>query len=186
MQRGGSIGISFLTEPKHFKGSIERFREARRMINLPFLMKDFILDPVQIDAASKIGGDAVLLIQALFDRGYCHLSRDEMIQNAHSLGLEVLLESHTRKEFQKTLDSQADLIGINNRDLSTLTVNIETTKEILESSTVGERVIISESGIETPQHVKLLRKWGAQGFLVGTAVMAASNIEEKVRELMEA
>jgi len=120
MEKGGAVGISVLTEPKHFKGSLSSLVEARKAVKLPILMKDIILSPVQIDAASKAGANAALLIEALFDRGYCECTINDMIGRAHSAGLEVLLETHTADEFRSAVRTHADVIGINNRDLATL------------------------------------------------------------------
>src|SRR4030042_2981291 len=92
MEKGGAVGLSVLTEPKHFYGSLRSLVEARKAVALPILMKDIILSPVQIEAASKAGASVVLLIEVLFDRGYCECSIHEMIAKAHSEGLEVLLE----------------------------------------------------------------------------------------------
>lgn len=187
MQRGGAVGISVLTELRYFQGSLNTLGMIRKISAIPLLMKDFVISSIQVDAASNIGADAILLIQALFDRGYCDQNLDEMIKSAHSYGLEVLLEVHTWEEFRRTITSHADLLGINNRDLTTLDVDLHVTEEILKKyNHHGSSVIVSESGIESPVHIRSLRNAGAQAFLVGTAVMSAHNVEEKVRELVEA
>lgn len=186
MKRGGAVGISVLTEPKHFKGSLHSFKHVREDESIPLLMKDFIISQIQIDVAHKIGADAILLIQALFDRNYCDSDLDEMIAYAHLYDMEVLLEAHTEDEFQRAVRSNADLIGINNRDLKTLTVDLHVTEEILKKHGTYNRIIVSESGIESPTHIRLLRNAGAKVFLVGTAVMSSDNVKEKVRELVEA
>ena len=134
MLRGGAVGISVLTEPNHFKGSLENFLRIRESINAPLLMKDFVVSRVQIDAASRFGADAILLIQALFDRNYCDSSLNEMIEYAHSHRLEVLLEAHNEDEFRKAITTDADLIGINNRDLRTFAVDLNVTQEILKKN----------------------------------------------------
>jgi indole-3-glycerol phosphate synthase len=185
MERGGSVGISILTEPKNFKGHIKFLAEARNQVNVPILMKDIILSPEQIEAASRNGANAILLIQALFDRGYCKNDTQSMIEYAHSRNLEVLLEAHTEEEFLSALKTDADLIGINNRDLKTLKVNLEVTKQILTKHDTQGRVTVSESGINTPKDIRFLRNCGAQAFLVGTAIMKSKNIEDKVKELVE-
>jgi len=185
MKRGGAIGISIITEPKYFGGSLQNFKLVRETVSIPLLMKDFIISRVQVEAASKIGADAILLIQALFDRKYCDSSLNEMIEYAHFKGLEVLLEAHTKNEFKKAIRSDADLIGINNRDLKTLVVNIHTTEEILREHIHHDKIIVSESGIESPAHILFLKGAGAKAFLVGTAVMSAHDVEGKVKELVE-
>ncbi len=186
MERGGASGISVLTEPKYFSGSIEMLKEVKRTVNLPVLMKDIIIDPVQIEAASKIGADAILLIFSVFRRGYVGYSVQDMIKIAHSKRLEVLLETHDAAEFLSALETEADLVGINNRNLETLKVDLEVTRQIM--SVVGEcgKVVVSESGIQKPEDIRFLRACGVKAFLIGSAIMLANNIEEKVRELVHA
>jgi indole-3-glycerol phosphate synthase len=184
MEKGGAVGISVLTEPKHFNGSLHSLAEARRTVNLPILMKDIILSPVQLDAASKAGANVALLIEALFDRGYCECSIHEMIARAHSAGLEVLLEAHTADEFRSAVRTHADLVGINNRNLATLKVDLNVTKASLERNRAEGKVVVSESGINTATDLRFLRECGAQAFLIGSAVMLADNVEAKVREFV--
>jgi len=184
MYNGGAVGISVITEPKHFKGSLNSLVETRKTVKLPILMKDIILSPVQLEAASKVGANAALLIQALFERGYCECSINEMIAEAHSNKLEVLLETHTKNEFRLALDSDADLIGINNRNLGTLKVDLNVTKEILEKNDHDGKIVVSESGIKTRADLRFLRECGAQAFLIGSAVMLADNVEERVKEFV--
>jgi indole-3-glycerol phosphate synthase len=184
MEAGGAIGISVLTEPKHFMGSLSDFTKVRRQVKLPLLMKDVFLNRDQVDAASTIGADAVLLIQALYDRAYCECTLEEMIDYAHSKGLEVLLETHDSTEFESAMNTTADLIGINNRDLRTLKVNLNNTKTILHKKEVKDRVVVSESGIKTKTDIQFLLKSGARAFLIGSAIMKANDVEQKVRELV--
>ena len=186
MEKGGAVGISVLTEPKHFNGSLSSLVEARKTVKLPILMKDIILSPVQLEAASKLGANVALLIEALFDRGYCEYSLTEMIATAHLKGLEVLLETHTAKEFRSAVITQADLVGINNRNLATLKVDLNVTKKILEQNSAEGKIIVSESGVNTPADLRFLRLYGAQAVLVGSAVMLAGNVEGKVKELVSA
>ena len=186
MKRGGAVGISVLTEPEYFKGSLLNFKLIRENASIPLLMKDFVVSQVQVDTAYKIGADIILLIQGLFDRNYCDSNIDETIKHVHSLGMEVLLEAHTEDEFRRALLSDADLIGINNRDLKTLNVDINVTRNILRKNNQHNHIIVSESGIVEPSHIRFLSDTGAKAFLVGTAVMSVSNVEEKVRELVEA
>ena len=186
MAKGGATAISVLTEPKHFNGSLEALAEAREAVKLPILMKDIILSPIQIEAAPKIGANAVLLIKALFDRGYGERCLDEMIAGAHLLGLEVLLETHTESEFRSAIKTGADLIGINNRNLETLKVNLNVTKQILAEINPKGKVVVSESGINTPADIRFLRESGACAFLIGSAIMSTDNIEEKVKEFVNA
>jgi len=186
MEKGGAVGISFLTEPKHFGGSLKAFAEARNQVKLPLLMKDITVSRVQIEAAAKTGANAVLLIEALFKRGYCECNVHSMIAYAHSLGIEVLLEAHTEEEFLSALKTEADLIGINNRNLKKMEVDLNVTRKILTKHRIKERLIVSESGIQSPADIHFLHQCGAHAFLVGSSIMKASDIEEKVRELVTA
>jgi indole-3-glycerol phosphate synthase len=108
----------------------------------------------------------------------------EMITKAHSNCLEVLLETHSADEFRRAVDTDADLIGINNRNLATLKVDLNITKHILNSNDKKGKTVISESGIKTPEDLRFLRGCGAEAFLVGSAVMAAGNVEEKIKEFV--
>jgi len=187
MQRGGAVGLSVLTEPKHFNGSLSALSQAREAVNLPILMKDIVIVLDQIDAASKVGANAVLLIQALFDRGCCEVAVDKAIAYAHSLGLEVLLETHTEAEYAKALESKADLIGINNRNLATLKIDLNTTKTILQKhGKGGKKTVISESGIKSAADLRFLRGSGADAFLIGSSIMLTDDVESKVKEFVEA
>jgi indole-3-glycerol phosphate synthase len=122
----------------------------------------------------------------MFENGYCETGVEEMVDYAHSLGLEVLLEAHSEHEFRNAVSSKADLIGINNRDLKTLHVDLTVTERLLRKYSTLPRLIVSESGISSPNHVRWLKALGVQAFLVGSAVMSAPNVEEKVRSLVEA
>lgn len=184
MVRGGALALSVLTQPYMFNGSPAYFMEIRKQIQVPMLMKDIVVDKIQIDAAKKIGADYMLLIQSLFDSG--HLKEiDEFIGYGHKNGLKVLVEAHTKEEFENSLKTSADLVGINNRNLDTLEIDINTTKKLLEGHTKN-RLIISESGIESPQDIVFLKNCGADAFLVGSSIMKSSNIEENVRSLVQA
>ena len=186
MEKGGAVGLSFLTEPKHFGGSLDAFSEARNQVELPILMKDIIVSQSQIDAAARMGANAVLLIEQLFRRGCCECDLHSMITYAHSYGLEVLLEAHTEEEFLSALKTEADLIGINNRNLENLEVNLNVTRTILTKHPTKEKLVVSESGIQNPTDIRFLHQCGAHAFLVGSSIMKASDIEKKVKELVAA
>lgn len=184
MISGGAKALSVLTQPYLFNGSPDYFIQVRQAVDVPLLMKDIMIDKIQIDAAQKIGADYMLLIQSLFDQG--HLNEiDEFIGYGHKKGLKVLLEVHTSEEFAHALDTEADLIGINNRNLDTLDIDLNTTEKIL-SNFDKSRPIVSESGIETPQDIINLRKAGASAFLIGSSIMKTDNIEANVKELVNA
>ena len=186
MQKGGAVGISVLTEPKHFNGSLQALAQAREAVKLPILMKDIVISPKQVEAASQIGANAILLIEALFERGYTKMAVDEMITFAHSRGLEVLLETHSQEEFFSAIKTDADLVGINNRNLGTLKIDLNTTREILEKNKNHGKTVISESGITKPDDLQFLRGCGAKAFLIGSAIMLTEDIESKVKEFVYA
>ena len=184
MQAGGAVAISVLTEPKHFMGSVNTFVKVRKKVEIPLLMKDIFLSRVQIDAASAIGADAILLIKALFDRGCCECDISDIIEYTHSQGIEILVETHTEDEFLSALDTEADVVGINNRDLRTLKVDLNTTKRILRKVGSIEKVVVSESGIKTPSDIRFLHRSGAKAFLIGSAIMTANDPKKKVEEFV--
>ena len=184
MEKGGALGISVLTEPKNFNGSMNSLAKTRQEVRIPVMMKDIIISSIQLEAASKTGADIVLLICELFSRGYCECEVEEMIAKAHKKNLEVLLETHNEEEFRFAVRSEADLVGINNRNLSTLQVDLNVTKRILSHCKTNRKNIVSESGIESPVDIRFLRESGANAFLVGSAIMLADNVESKVRELV--
>jgi indole-3-glycerol phosphate synthase len=184
MIAGGSKALSVLTQPHLFNGSPEYFMKIRQSVDVPMLMKDIMIDKVQIDAAKKIGADFMLVIQSLFDQGFLK-DIDEFIDYGHKQGLEILLEVHTKQEFQNALKTEADLIGINNRNLDTLEIDLHTTEKTLQGYEKS-RLILSESGIETPEDIQYLKKCGADAFLIGSSIMKSDNIEEQVRRLVNA
>ena len=184
MITGGAKALSVLTQPYLFNGSPEYFVKIRKNVKIPLLMKDVMIDKIQIDAAKKMGADYFLLIQALFDKDYVD-NMDELIDYGHKNGLKILLESHTKSEFDNAMKTNADIIGINNRNLDTLKINLQTTKQILENSQKS-KIILSESGIKSVNDVKFLRSCGADAFLIGTSIMKSSDIENSVSELVNA
>jgi indole-3-glycerol phosphate synthase len=184
MVKGGAKALSILTQPHLFSGSPEFFVKIRKNIEVPLLMKDIIIDKVQIDAAKKIGTDYFLLIQSIFDQGFAD-NLDDLIEYGHQHGLKILLESHTKSEFDNSLKTEADILGINNRNLDTLELDINNTKRILENYEKS-RIVISESGIETPDDIRFLHNCGADAFLVGSSIMKSDNIQESVSKLVNA
>jgi indole-3-glycerol phosphate synthase len=186
MEKGGATAISVLTEPRYFKGSTDTLADVRSAVKLPILMKDIILSSAQITAASYIGADALLLIKALYDRGYGETSLENMIDMVHTKGLEVLLEVHTEVEFNGAKKTDADIIGINNRNLGDLKIDLNTTKNILKNNSLKALVVVSESGIETTEQLRFLSEAGASAFLIGSSIMLTKNVEEKVREFVNA
>lgn len=184
MERGGAVAISVLTEPEHFNGSLESLELIRKAVSVPILMKDIVLSKKQVDAAAALGADAVLLIMTIFTRGYGETSLGDMMEYIGKKGLQTLLEVHTEHELMAALQTKAELIGINNRDLTTMQVDLSVSERLLKKVDVKDKIIISESGIAHPQHIARLRKLGVNAFLVGASIMQADDIEAKVRELV--
>ena len=184
MIAGGSKALSVLTQPHLFQGSPEYFMKVREAVDVPMLMKDIMIDKIQIDAAKKMGADYMLVIQSLFDQKFLS-DIDEFINYGHKQGLQILLEVHTKQEFKNALNTKADLIGINNRNLDTLEIDLKTTENIL-SKVEKSRPILSESGINTPEDIQYLKKCGADAFLIGSSIMKSDNIEEQVKKLVNA
>ena len=182
MIRGGSKALSILTQPHLFHGSPEYFIKVRQAVDVPLLMKDIMIDKIQIDAAKKIGADYMLVIQSIFDQGFLN-DIDEFIDYGHKKGLEILLEVHTKEEFSNALKTEADIIGINNRNLDTLEIDLKTTETVLQGYQKS-KMILSESGIETPTDIQYLKKCGADAFLIGSSIMKSDNIEEQVKKLV--
>ncbi len=179
MQAGASA-LSVLTDEYFFGAKNDDLTIARKFNYCPILRKDFVLDEYQIIEAKSIGADAILLIAQI-------LSPSEIkrfIHLAHQLSMEVLLETHTDKEVQENIETNADLAGINNRNLNTLEVNIENSirlSEILPKTIVK----IAESGIESADTIRLLKQNGFDGFLIGEYFMRHSHPAEKCKELIK-
>jgi indole-3-glycerol phosphate synthase len=182
--KGGAVAISVLTEPEHFGGRLEDISSVKKNVQLPVLMKDIVVDEVQVDAARKAGADAILLLASIFDVESGNDRLNEMISRAHTETLEVIVEAHTDREFNSASASECDIIGINNRDLTSLAVSLETSRRLLKSYK-GKRPVLSESGISTREHVDMLRKLGADGFLIGSALMKSADIATKLIELSQ-
>ena len=184
MVNGGASALSVLTQPYLFDGSPDIFMKIRNVVKIPMLMKDITIDKVQIDAAKKIGADYFLLIQSLFDKKMVH-DIEELIDYGHKNGVKVLVEAHTLNEFENACNTNADIIGINNRNLDTLKIDLNTTKEILEKSN-HSKIVISESGIETQDNIRFLHKCGADAYLVGSSIMKTDDIQHTVQNLVNA
>lgn len=175
-------GLSVLTEPVHFGGSLDTLGYAASK-GFPVLFKDFVLDSAQLDAARQSGASAVLLILALFERRYAAVSLEAMIGAATERGLEVLLEVYNATEYQQALRTSATMIGINNRDLKTLHVDLNATKAVLKSH-LKDRIVWSLSGVNTAQDLNFLRQSGADAFLIGTSLMKSKQPQRLLRSLM--
>jgi indole-3-glycerol phosphate synthase len=179
--KNGAAAISVLTDTPFFQGTLEDMSVARSVAGLwelPVLRKDFIVDPYQILESRAWGADAILLIVAILDEK----ELVEYIKIARGLGMEPLVETHTAEEINVALGSGADVIGINNRDLSTFITDLGTTVALTNQIPEG-KIIVSESGISTAQHVRQLKDVGVNAVLVGEALITASDRSKKVREL---
>jgi indole-3-glycerol phosphate synthase len=176
----GAAAISVLTDSRFFQGSIEYLSAVRSVTTLPILMKDFIIDPYQLYLARACGADAVLLIAAILDRN--RLSA--LIERAASLGLAALVEIHSADELATALAANADIIGINNRDLKTFQVTVDTTRRLAPLIGPG-KLIVSESGIDSREMMRSLSEdAGVHAFLVGEALMRSPDIGAALRSLL--
>lgn len=180
----GAAGISVLTDPDHFGGSLDSLA-ALSGLEVPLLAKDFVVHPVQLASFYHAGADCVLLIMTLFERGYPSADLGQMIARAHELGLEVLLEVSSEGELRLALDTEADLIGVNSRDLPTLKVSLSRAEEILRGlGPAPSRPILALSGISSKEEIHSLKRAGFTGFLIGTSLLRAHDPEGKLRELI--
>ncbi len=179
-ETAGAKGVSILTDSNFFGGSLDDLLVAEKTVSIPILRKEFIIDPYQIYEAKAYGADAILLIAAC-------LSAEELKQFSHlakSLKLDVLLEVHNLEELQKSLLPNVDMIGVNNRNLKTFKVNLETSKK-LSKEIPSDFVKISESGISDVETIKDLRKYGFEGFLIGENFMKTENPGETAKLFIE-
>lgn len=175
----GAAAISVLTDTPFFNGSMDDLRAVREVVDLPILCKDFIIDKVQIDQAKAAGANIILLIVAALN--YDELT--DLYAYAKSLDLEVLVEVHTEDEMERALNLDADIIGINNRDLTTFEVDLETTKDLASMVIDPETVLVSESGIRTKDDVIQVEEAGANVILVGETLMRADALAATFTDL---
>jgi indole-3-glycerol phosphate synthase len=179
MQAGASA-LSILTDKEFFGGSSDDLTMARKFNFCPILRKDFIVDEYQIVEAKSIGADAILLIAAALP-----VKRlNELALFAKSLGLEILMEVHTAEELTSNHEAEVDLVGVNNRDLKTFVVSLEISKKLAPFMPKG-KVLISESGIDSPAAIVELRKHGYEGFLMGETFMKHSRPEQAAKDFIE-
>lgn len=179
MQAGASA-LSVLTDKNFFGGSNEDLTTARKFNFCPIIRKDFTIDDYQVVEAKSIGADAILLIAAVLDPK----KSKELTALAHSFGMEVLLEVHDEEELRSNLDTGADMIGVNNRNLKTFEVSIETSKR-LAPLIPASAVKVSESGISSPHTIIELKKSGYEGFLMGENFMKHSRPDKAAMEFVE-
>jgi indole-3-glycerol phosphate synthase len=178
-ERGGAACLSVLTDSQYFQGRPTDLGEARQATTLPALRKDFTINPVQIYEAAALGADAILLIAAILTETELRSFREL----AESLKLAALVEVHDEQDLARALDSGATLIGVNNRNLQTFDVTLDTSLRLSEKIPSG-KIRVSESGIFTRTHIDLLRGAGFQAFLVGESLMRANDPAEALQTLI--
>ena len=181
-EAGGAIGISVLTEEDYFDGSLDDLRTVKTTVALPVLRKDFVVDEYQVYESAAAGADAILLIVAALDDET--LSRLRRVAE-DELGMDALVEVHTSDEMKRAVDSGATLIGVNNRNLRTFEVSLDTSLSLAREAP-SEALLISESGLRSPDDLKRLREAGYHGFLIGETLMRAENPEETLRNFVGA
>jgi indole-3-glycerol phosphate synthase len=181
-REGGARAISVLTDEQFFKGSVDDLRAARKAAGLPVLRKDFVIDEYQLWEARVMLADAALLIVRILDkaqlRDYIALAREE-------LKLATLVEVHGEKELEAALDAKASVVGINNRDLDTFKVTLETTAR-LRPLIPADRVVVSESGISKREDIVLLKNMNVDAALIGEELVKAPDPTAKIKELLGA
>ncbi|MBA2240743.1 MAG: indole-3-glycerol phosphate synthase TrpC [Solirubrobacterales bacterium] len=177
-ERGGAAALSVLTEERSFGGALADLEEARRAADLPILRKDFIVDPYQLLEAATGGADAVLLIVAALDRD----DLAYLLEEAHALDLDCLVEVHDEPELESALEVGAEVIGINNRDLRDLSVDVGLTHELITDVPAG-KTVVSESGYRSREELEELERIGVDAVLIGEALMRAEDPERALAEL---
>jgi len=177
-ERGGAAALSVLTDEPHFGGSLADLRTARAACGMPIIRKDFIVDTYQLYEAAVNGADAVLLIVAALSDGDLR----SLYQEARSIDLDCLVEVHDAGELERALEAGAEVIGINNRNLEDMSVDIGTTFELMPDVPAG-KTVVAESGISGRGELEELDRVGVDAVLIGGALMTAEDPEAKVREL---
>ncbi|MDO8567300.1 MAG: indole-3-glycerol phosphate synthase TrpC [Dehalococcoidales bacterium] len=176
---GGAAAISVLTEVNYFQGSLDHLAAVRQAVKLPLLRKDFIFDPYQVYESAAFNADALLLIVAILTQEQLK----ELLALSHSMDLRCLVEAHNEKEVKRALDAGAKIVGINNRDLATFKVDINTTAKLKPLIPAGHTVV-SESGIHSRGDVEKLKGWGVNAVLDGQALVTAGDVRARLKELI--
>lgn len=180
-EQHGASCLSVLTDESYFQGAPEYIARAKESCHLPVLRKDFIIDPYQIYESRALGADCILLIVALLDAQQLH----DYCQLAQELGMAVLVESHTHEELLQAIPLPTPLMGVNNRDLNTFTIDIQTSIT-LKAILPDDKLLIAESGIHTKDDLSRLQQHGIHKFLIGESLMRHADIGQKLDELLGA
>lgn len=178
-ETGGAKAISILTETKYFLGRPSYLKTVRKVTNLPILRKDFIIEPYQVYESRVLSADAILLIAMILT----HQEMKELHQLAKSLGMDTLIEIHSDEDLEKALEADADIIGINNRNLKTLETNLSSGENLLKKIPKGKTIVI-ESGIKKREEIEYFKSLDIHAFLIGTSLLKAENILEKLKKLV--
>jgi indole-3-glycerol phosphate synthase len=180
-KQAGAAAISLLTDQKFFNGCLESLPRVKQAVDLPILRKDFIIDEIQISESLLWGADAVLLIVRILSKKQLN----ELLAFCHENELAALVEVHDREDLETALDAGAEIIGINNRDLDTFEINLQTTPE-LAGRIPEDYVIVGESGLYHPEDIHSLKGSNINAVLIGSSLMGSDDIEMKTRALVEA
>ncbi|MFH0772296.1 MAG: indole-3-glycerol phosphate synthase TrpC [Candidatus Omnitrophota bacterium] len=178
-EKTGAAAISVLTEEKYFLGSISYVELVRDSVNLPVLRKDFIISEYQIYESAMVKADAVLLIAAILNKGVLKGLHNE----AKSLGMDILVEVHNERDLDKAFAAGAEIIGINNRDLDTFEVDINTTLELMPKIS-PDKIVVSESGVSSREDMEILRNAGVKSVLIGGVFMKSNDIAKEIKKVM--
>jgi indole-3-glycerol phosphate synthase len=179
-EAAGAAAISVLTEEEFFQGGLDHLKQARSVTSAPLLRKDFLFDPWQIWEARAAGADSFLLIVAILDDSLL----TDLIGLGRSLGMEPLVEVHTRAELDRALAAGAAIVGVNNRDLSTFAVRLETSIELIEAIP-DDRIAVAESGLRAAADIDRLARAGFDAFLIGEQLMVSEDPGAALRELLD-
>jgi indole-3-glycerol phosphate synthase len=180
-EAAGAAAISLLTDKRYFKGDLNHLPRLKKAISLPILRKDFIIDEIQVKESFIMGADAVLLIARMLSAKQFK----ELLAACQELGLAVLAEVHDKRDLIKVIDGGANIIGINNRNLDTLEVDLTTTIK-LAPMIPPQHIVVSESGIRNGNDIRLLAASGIRSVLVGTSIMKSDDLKGKTKELVQA